>query len=367
MSHLFPRFVIMDKAVKSGLLSLTVEEVEDAFLVSRKNGFLIDCSHTQLPECWDPFEKIATQLTEHVANKTIRQQIEKLHGDNKIPENRLERIVLHKILTFLTSGYIWQDGEETVPKKLPRCLAVPLTRVSDALGMKPILSYPSMILGNWQMKDATRSFDFENLKAMYKTPGGAGADWFILTHVIIEQRFAPAIEAILDAMRYSTEGTENDEALAKALGVIPDVMKNMNKTFNDIKEGVKPNQFYDELRIFYTGWGGGRGPLPDGLIYQGVYEDKPTPMKGGSAAQSTTLQLLDAALGITHEGEQKKFLDEVRDYMLKEHRDFCASVWKDSNIRHYVMRCNNKDVRKVYNDCITAILKFRTLHKFQVT
>ncbi|XP_060065384.1 indoleamine 2,3-dioxygenase 1-like [Ylistrum balloti] len=356
----------LDLGLNTDMNTLTLEQIEDRFLVSRKTGFLIDCSHVKLEKCWGPFEEVAEQLTKNVENKIIRQKIEKLNGEHVIPEDKLEQICLHKILSFLSAGYIWQDGEETVPKKLPKCLSFPLRRVSDALGMQPILSYPSMILGNWQIGDPNESFEFRNLNAMYQTPGGDGAEWFILTHVIIEQRFAPALEAIVDAMKYSTPGSDDNIELTRALNVIPVVMIDMMKAFKQIKDGVHPEQFYDELRIFYTGWGGGKEPLPEGLIYEGEYDDKPQSMKGGSAAQSTTLQILDAALGITHDGDQKKFLDEVRDYMLREHREFCSYVWRNSNIRRYVERCNCEDVRKAYNKCINAVRGFRGLHKDKV-
>lgn len=348
----------------SGTLSL--EQIEERFLVSRRNGFLIACSDVKLDRCWSPFEEIAEQLTKNVENRLIRQKIVELNGDHAIPEDKLGQLCLHKILTFLTSGYIWMDGEEKVPQSIPRCLAVPLTRVSDALGLKPILSYSSMILANWQLQDPNEPFDFRNLNAMYQTPGGDGAEWFILTHVIIEQRFAPAIEALIDAMRCSSEGREDDVGLVKALNIIPGVLKEMIKTFKQIKNGVNPEQFYDELRIFYTGWGNGKAPLPDGLVYEGVDEDRPKSMKGGSAAQSTTLQILDAALGITHEGEQKEFLSEMRDYMLREHRDFCTYISKHSNIKRYVERTKDNEARKAYNSCINAVRDFRGYHMMKV-
>ncbi|XP_060065385.1 myoglobin-like [Ylistrum balloti] len=350
----------------SEFLKLTQEQIEEKYLVSWKNGFLVDCSQVNLPICWSPFEQAAKQLTEHVEKKSIRETVLKLNGDHDIPKEKRQQLVLHKILTFLTSGYIWQDGEEDVPKELPWCLSKPLTRVSDALGVQPILSYPSMILGNWKMKNVDKPFEFGNVNAMYWTPGGDGAEWFIVTHVIIEQRFAPALDAIVEAMKHSSPGSEDNAKLVEALRNIPKVMSEMMYTFTKINDGVQPEHFYDELRIFYSGWGNGRNPLPDGLIYKGVYGDKPKTMKGGSAAQSTTLQLLDAALGIKHEGDQKNFLDEVRDYMMKEHRDFCDVVEENSNIRKYVDQCENDDVQLAYNKCIDAIRNFRNLHMKKV-
>ena len=68
---------------------------------------------------------------------------------------------------------------------------------------------------------------------------------------------------------------------------------------------------YHQHRPLLSGWKGNPS-LPKGLIYQGVSEE-PIQYSGGSAAQSASLQLLDAGLGVVHHGEEGEFLTRMRD------------------------------------------------------
>ncbi|OWF42420.1 Indoleamine 2,3-dioxygenase 1 [Mizuhopecten yessoensis] len=207
-----------------------------------------------------------------------------------------------------------------------------------------------------------REFEVRNLVPIFTTPGGSGADLFILTHAVVEHRFGPAIKSIIEAIGYTHQrGTHHDQLLIQTLSVIPQVMNKMVVTFQNIKDGLAPNFYYDRLRIFYSGWGLGNTSLPNGLIYEGV-QDSPLMMRGGSAAQSCTLQMLDAAFGIVHSEDEQKYLDEVRGYMLQEHRDLYDYIKDRSRIREYVESSFNESVKESYNACIMAIQGFRRHH-----
>ncbi|XP_021370038.1 myoglobin-like [Mizuhopecten yessoensis] len=114
-------------------------------------------------------------------------------------------------------------------------------------------------------------------------------------------------------------------------------------------------------REFEVRWGLGNTSLPNGLINEGV-QDSPLMMRGGSAAQSCTLQMLDAAFGIVHSEDEQKYLDEVRGYMLQEHRDLYDYIKDRSRIREYVESSFNESVKESYNACIMAIQGFRRHH-----
>ena len=58
-------------------------------------------------------------------------------------------------------------------------------------------------------------------------------------------------------------------------------------------EHCRADIFYHRVRPFLKGW------PDDGIVYEGVNEE-PKIFIGGSAAQSSLLQTLDAGLGITH-------------------------------------------------------------------
>lgn len=68
-------------------------------------------------------------------------------------------------------------------------------------------------------------------------------------------------------------------------------------------ERCDPYVFYKKLRQILSGWNN-NPVVPDGIIYEGV-SDEPKKYNGGSAAQSSTIQAIDIALGIRHHPVRK--------------------------------------------------------------
>jgi len=64
-------------------------------------------------------------------------------------------------------------------------------------------------------------------------------------------------------------------------------------------------------------------------VEQGV-DPKPKVMIGGSAAQSSTLQILDGLLNIEHDPSKASYCIGVRKFMLAEHRAFIEYVHESS-------------------------------------
>ena len=95
------------------------------------------------------------------------------------------------------------------------------------------------------------------------------------------------------------------------LATITSAIGEMREELAQLHEGCRPATFYHQHRPLLSGWKGNPS-LPKGLIYQGVSEE-PVQLSGGSAAQSASLQLLDAGLGVLHQGEEGDFLARMRD------------------------------------------------------
>ena len=95
------------------------------------------------------------------------------------------------------------------------------------------------------------------------------------------------------------------------LATITSAIGEMREELAQLHEGCRPATFYHQHRPLLSGWKGNPG-LPKGLIYEGVSEE-PIQLSGGSAAQSASLQLLDAGLGVLHHGEEGEFLATMRD------------------------------------------------------
>jgi len=105
--------------------------------------------------------------------------------------------------------------------------------------------------------------------------------------------------------------------------------------------------------------------LPDGMIYEGVadYNNQPQKFKGETGAQSTIIPSLDAFFGIEHaENPLKIHLDEMRNYMPPQHRQFLEAVEQGPSIRTIIKKSVDPDLKNLYNDCLTLITHFRKTH-----
>jgi len=84
--------------------------------------------------------------------------------------------------------------------------------------------------------------------------------------------------------------------------------------------------------------------------------------KGGSAAQSTLIQVYDALLGIEHTGHAKEYLNEMCNYMPKDHLIFLNYVRKNVNIKEIIKLNGDYDLSRKYDECVNQLASFRHAH-----
>ncbi|WAQ97420.1 MYG-like protein [Mya arenaria] len=90
-------------------------------------------------------------------------------------------------------------------------------------------------------------------------------------------------------------------------------------------------------------------------------------MTGGSAAQSSTLQCIDAVLGVQHEPEIGEFLQNMRRYMPTLHRQFIETIEEHSKVKSLVESSENEALTSAYNQALQAVIDFRSYHVQIVT
>ncbi|XP_033743762.1 myoglobin-like [Pecten maximus] len=325
-------------------------------------GFLLKEALEVLPEYFHVWNHLSdpSVLIPLIESHALRQEIDKMPilDHSRLTGHRQLRLA-HLQLSVLVNGYVWQDGDHGVPKSVPRCLSVPFCGVSRLLGVQPILSHCDVVLANWVVIDKTRPPTLENIRVLYYPPGGDEAAWFFKATVGVELAFCSALQPMMRAMEAADVG--DDASLVKCLKDIAATVKNMQTAVSKLHDGLSADTFYNVTRPFLTGWGGESSPLPVGLVYEGVSDD-PVQMTGGSAAQSSTIQSLDAALGITHAPDVQAFFDGMKPYMPRPHRKFLDDIRTRSRIAAYVRSSSNQDVNDAYNDCITSLVDFRSYH-----
>lgn len=77
----------------------------------------------------------------------------------------------YQILSFLSHAYLWCDVQPP-PQSLPAVLAVPWVRVSEQLGMPPVLCYCTYNLLNWRRLDPNGPVALGNIACLLNFLGG---------------------------------------------------------------------------------------------------------------------------------------------------------------------------------------------------
>jgi len=258
-----------------------------------------------------------------------------------------ERALL--ILSILANAWVWGGSEPDLT--LPHQISRPLCAVAHLLDRPPIVHYASMALNNWRKIDPTGPVNADNTRMQIQFLGGVDEDWFFMVSIEVEIAGAPLLTEVHAAVAASR--CDDDEGLTRHLDAIANGMGAVLEALERMREWCDPHVFYHRVRPYLTGW-----PEP-GVVYDGV-SDTPKIYVGGSAAQSSLIQVLDALLGVAH-ASAGRYLQMVRSYMPPEHRQFVLDVERLAMVRQRA-EAGAPALREAYNAVVEAVDAFRRRH-----
>ncbi|EPQ01561.1 Indoleamine 2,3-dioxygenase 2 [Myotis brandtii] len=329
------------------------------FHISEDYGFLLPNPLKELPDHYRPWMEIADKLPELIENHQLRVQVSEMPLLNcQFLKGYRERRLAHLVLSFITMGYVWQEGEAQPAEVLPRNLALPFVEVSRDLGLPPILVHADLVLTNWTTRNSER-----NLDTIFSFPGGESLRGFVLVTVLVEKAAVPGIKALVQAVNAMLQLSQ--DSLLQALQQLKLSIQDITRTLGQMHDNVDPDIFYAVIRIFLSGWKDNPA-MPVGLIYEGV-STEPLKYSGGSAAQSTVLHAFDEFLGIRHSKESGDFLLNMRDYMPPSHKAFIEAIQSAPSLRDHVLSSGNGPLLTAYNQCVQALAELRSYHITMVT
>ena len=320
-----------------------------------ESGFLPNKISTLLSNEFDDVEHIAKNLPKILANNQIEYEVLNLETEKNISNlsiDELERAML--LYSYIGHGYIW--GGTSIEKVIPKNISKTWYKISQKLDRPPILSYASYALNNWKLQDVNKPFDLENIRILQNFLGGMDEDWFIMIHIAIEHE---AKEILNNLKTYYLDKNKDQSYLENALVSI----KKINQIMNRMPEKCDPFIYYNRVRPYIFGWKNNPA-TPNGVIYEGVeeYGGKPQLFRGETGAQSSIVPALDALLGVTHSNDPlKEYLDEMRLYMPKEHRNLLNDLdqWSENNRSNSI----TEDSSVVLSDeIIKEVHAFRNKH-----
>ncbi|PJD93304.1 MAG: hypothetical protein CK424_02640 [Legionella sp.] len=325
------------------------------------HGFLPSSSPLkQLPLAFQAWENVAANLPKYLLSTNFRKTIESLPP---FPEEQLsaaeeERAML--ILSFIGHAYVW--GCMPVANTIPANLAKPWCAVAERLQRPPILSYASYALHNWYKIDENGPIALGNIALLQNFLGGIDEEWFVLVHIDIEEKASKALQALVPLQQ--AVQAHDSKAVLTYLKQLAISITSICDTLDRMPEHCDPYMYYNRVRPYIHGWKNNPS-LPNGMIYESCYDNKPQSLRGETGAQSSIIPALDAVFGIKHKQDQlREYLLEMRQYMPFEHRAFLNTLENQPDIRSYVLQQtnDNKDIQQYYNQCIDAIVRFRTTH-----
>ena len=326
------------------------------YRVDPERGFLpADDPLDALPPVFDPWERTASRLSALLTAGRLRAEVEGWPTlSTELLSNRAQKERAMLVLSMVGNAYVW--GDSTPATIIPAPLALPWCAVASALGRPPIVSHASLVLQNWKRLDPRGELSLSNLATQVQMLGGMDESWFYLVTVAIEAEGAAALPLLAETTRQRVR--QSTDALTSQLRRIETIVARLTPLLDRMRERCDPHIFYHRIRPFLAAW-----PAP-GLVYEGVW-DEPKVFAGGSAAQSSLLQALDAALGIAHPDERSgPFLMEMRDYMPPEHRAFVEALEATPSLRDLVSQSATRSPQLVhaYDGCVSALDRFRLAH-----
>ena len=331
-----------------------ITELLKRFSVDQERGFLPNpdpflALHPQF-KVWD---ELGEEMPSLIAKGGFRSAVEDLplvNADKFKDNSEVDRAML--LLSMFANAYI-SCGPDPV-KKIPLVLAVPLTEVAEMSGRPPISSHASIVLNNWARINPKGPIELENIRTIQNFLGGQDEDWFFLTTVMIESLGAPAISAILKGLEAAASC--DNKNFVDSLESIGEAINNCTNVLDRIPEKCDPHIFYSQIRPFLAGW------PEEGIIYEDV-SDEPKVYIGGSAAQSSLLQSIDAAMGIFHpHSDSGPFLKKMRKYMPPAHRKFIEYLETKLPLKKYVEQNESRELNDALNRCINTLDGFRKKH-----
>lgn len=306
----------------------------------------------QLDARFEPWEGIAPDLPALIRSRRLRQALERLpliDANQLVTRGEQERGFL--LLTHYVNAWVWGGREPHL--RVPAAVAIPLCNLAERLGRPPIAHYASMALNNWQLIDPAGPIEIDNARTQVQFLGGVDEDWFFMASMGVELAGAPLLPVVEGADFASREGSDTE--LAELLARYAGGMDAVQAALLRVREWCDPHTYYLRLRPYVNGW-----PAP-GVVYEGVSE-APRRYLGGSAAQSSLLQLFDAMLGVAHpDSPAGSYLRAVRGYMPPAHRAFVEDVERTSQVRARA-HAGRSPLRDAYNDALACMERFREDH-----
>lgn len=291
-------------------------------------------------------QPISDILSGNKLNPNLDKILNVIKTDNQAQNQELFE-TMFMFFGYLASAWVGM-GNQTIPATI----TLPLLYLAEKVKRPPMLSYAGMVLNNWQLKDEHAGFTPENIDLIFRITDLIDESWFFRVHIAIEAQAGAMLRAMVDVQDAITE--EDNQVVLAYLRTMQSGLVQITKTFHKMPELCDPDIYFQKVRPYLMSFG-------KDIIFEGVTPN-PTPLRGGSGAQSSIVPAMLAGLGIAHqESELTASLQDMRPYMPREHRDVIQQMG-ESKLREYCQQ--HAPLRDAYNHVLRHLITFRRAHLY---
>lgn len=279
--------------------------------------------------------------------------------------------------SFLASAYLLEPCWENWCKNpaggyglgrdvLPKCIAGPMYRCAQILDIPPFLSYAAAYcLFNYTLDRPEEGLKYSNLRLVRAFERGldhkSSEAGFVLTHVDMVKE-SPALVSgavkVLDTIEKGGPRSEVNDGFREILKA----MEKIEACMEDMWGNSKPSD-YLSFRVFIFGITS-QSMFPNGVVYEGINDNKPMFFRGESGANDSMIPLLDHLLQIPMpDTPLTKILHEFRAYRPRPHRDFLAHVAskaEELGVRDFAVQ--DEETAVLYLKTLDHVRSFRWRH-----
>lgn len=218
---------------------------------------------------------------------------------------------------------------------LPAQISRPIARCAELAGFKPFMEYAgSYALFNYRLQDPSAGLEYSNLRLIRAFEHGldptSSEAGFVLVHVDMVRNSGPLVDGTTSCLKAldnaaGLSALQQRHAFNAGLRTVVGAMQKVNNVMETMWMKSKPRS-YTSFRTFIFGITS-QSMFPDGVVYEGINDNKPMNFRGESGANDTMIPLMDNLLQIQMPATPlTEILKDFRDYRPSNHRQFLVEV-----------------------------------------
>ncbi len=329
----------------------------DTYIPDRTWGFLnSDAQTTTPPPIYADLISLAQNMGDLLREKKLRgtfDNAEAIELPSGLSQSQYRQ--LWTMYGMLSSAYVFSIYEDEA-KMLPKSLAVPLYKLSQQLGVPPILNYDAYVYNNFQVisgnGDPIKPESYKPLLTFSspKDPEHEGEKWFIVIHVAAERAIGPAIAELAKAQNILAAGGSSQDVIDR-LNAITAGLGNMAANIARMQERLSVESYHQTTRKYVFPF--------NGVVFEGVPElnGEPQNLRGETGGQSPVPRALAAFLGLEHKSVD---MADLGRHMLPDHQGYVIRLATNPPVKDYLNA--RPELVEPYNAALKALADFRTGH-----